>query len=225
MKVLVVEDETLIATVLQRELSRIGFDVTVCGTGAEAQRLAVTGNPDVMLLDLTLPDMNGMDVARKLRMTSDVPIIMVTARSQETERIAGLEIGADDYIVKPFSVPELIARMRAVRRRFVATAQTGGVLLFRDLELDLDRYRATRAGVELDLTHKEFEVLRMLMVRPGTIVRRADLIQSVWGLAPGDGANTLDVHVSVLRRKLGDPAKAPVYIETIRSVGFRLIEA
>jgi len=215
----------MISKALRRELERVGFEVNGCDSGEAALRLAESWSPDVMLLDLMLPDLDGMEVARRVRDVSDTPIIMVTARGQEAERIAGLELGADDYIVKPFSIPELIARMRAVRRRSTGVPKRETTLRHRDIEMDLDRHRVTKDGVELDLTNKEFEILRMLLARPGGIVRRADIIHLIWGLNLDDGANTLDVHVSVLRKKIGDDARSPRYIETVRSVGFRLVEA
>jgi len=224
MRVLVVEDETTIARPLRRALEREGYDVSVCETGHGALKLARTWSPDLILLDLLLPDMDGRDVAREIRTTSQVPIIMVTARADENDRVVGLEIGADDYVTKPFSVAELIARMRAVSRRSVpATAGRAAELLaFKDLRLDLDTYRAYRGDFELDLTHKEFELLRVLMLRPGAIVRREELIRAVWNLLPAESGKTLDVHMSVLRKKLGDDPKSPSYIETVRGVGFRL---
>lgn len=225
MRVLLVEDEEMISKALRRELERVGFEVNGCDSGEAAVRLAETWKPDVMLLDLMLPDLDGMEVARRVRATSDTPIIMVTARGHESDRVAGLELAADDYIVKPFSVPELIARMRAVRRRAVAAPARNSILRFRDIEMDLNRHRLTKAGVGMEMTNKEFEIMRMLLSRPDTIVRRADMIHSIWGLNPEEGANTLDVHVSVLRKKLGDDARSPRYIETVRSVGFRLAES
>ncbi|TMK15681.1 MAG: response regulator transcription factor [Actinobacteria bacterium] len=203
MRVLVVEDETTIARPLRRALEREGYDVSVCETGHGALKLARTWAPDLVLLDLLLPDMDGRDVARELRVSSQVPIIMVTARAEENDRVVGLEIGADDYVTKPFSVAELIARMRAVTRH-------------------LDTYRAYQVERELDLTHKEFELLRVLMLRPGAIVRREEMVRAVWNLLLAESGKTLDVHMSVLRKKLGDEARRPRYIETVRGVGFRL---
>jgi DNA-binding response OmpR family regulator len=224
MRVLVVEDETTIARPLRRALEREGYDVSVCETGHGALKLARTWVPDLILLDLLLPDMDGRDVAREIRTASQVPIIMVTARAEESDRVVGLEIGADDYLTKPFSVTELIARMRAVTRRSSPAPQAtdAEVLTFKNLRLDLTTYRAYRGEEELDLTHKEFEVLRILMLRPGAIVRRDDLIRTVWNLLPAETGKTLDVHMSVLRRKLGDEARHPRYVETVRGVGFRL---
>lgn len=222
MRVLVVEDEDTIARPLRRALEREGYAVSVCDTGHGALKLARTWEPDLILLDLLLPDMDGRDVAREIRMSSGVPIIMVTARGEEADRVAGLEIGADDYVIKPFSLPELIARMRAVSRRVTPPARPGELLEFKDLRIDMISYRAYRAGAELDLTHKEFELLRMLMIRPGTVVRREELVRAVWNQLLAESGKSLDVHVSGLRKKLGDDAREPHYIETVRSVGFRL---
>jgi DNA-binding response OmpR family regulator len=178
----------------------------------------------VILLDLLLPDMDGRDVAREIRTRSAVPIIMVTARGEEADRVAGLEIGADDYVVKPFSVPELIARMRAVARRTQqAPEPSASVLTFKDIRLDLASYRAFKGNVELDLTNKEFELLRILMMRPGELIRRDEVVRAVWNMSLAESGKTLDVHMSGLRRKLGDEARRPTYIETVRSVGFRLV--
>jgi len=224
MRVLVVEDETTIARPLRRALEREGYDVSVCETGHGALKLARTWVPDLILLDLLLPDMDGRDVAREIRTTSQTPIIMVTARAEESDRVVGLEIGADDYVTKPFSVTELIARMRAVTRRASVGTRAGGVLRFKDLRLDLETYRAYQEDRELDLTHKEFELLRILMLRPGAIVRREELVRAVWNLLLAESGKTLDVHLSVLRKKLGDAARRPRYIETVRGVGFRLAD-
>jgi DNA-binding response OmpR family regulator len=223
MRVLVVEDEAILARPLRRALEREGYAVSVTETGHGALKLARTWEPDLILLDLMLPDMDGRDVAREIRSSSQVPIIMVTARGDESDRIVGLEIGADDYVIKPFSVTELIARMRAVTRRSEGGRRDGELLVFGDLRLDLATYRAFRAGQELDLTHKEFEVLRMLMIRPGALVRREELVRGVWNLLLAESGKTLDVHMSGLRKKLGDDARHPKYIETIRKVGFRLV--
>src|SRR5438874_4760726 len=223
MRVLVVEDESTIARPLRRALEREGYAVSLCETGHSALRLARTWEPDVILLDLLLPDMDGRDVAREIRSHSQVPIIMVTARGEEADRVSGLELGADDYVVKPFSVPELIARMRAVSRRVGTTPESSdSVLTFKDLKLDLGAYRAFQDDHELELTNKEFELLRMLLMRPGALVRRDEVVRAIWNMSLSESGKTLDVHVSGLRKKLGDDARRPRYIETVRSVGFRL---
>ena len=223
MRVLVVEDEFAIAKPLRNALEREGYLVSVTETGAAALKLARTWVPDVILLDLMLPDRDGREVAREIRSFSSVPIIMTTARAEETDRIVGLEIGADDYVTKPYSLGELIARIRAVTRRAKgAASQQASTLGFKDLTLEPDTYRVFRGEDQLALSQKEFEILRMLMEHPGTVVSRADLVHGVWNLPLYEGSKTLDVHVSWLRKKLGDDAAAPAYIETVRGVGFRL---
>jgi DNA-binding response OmpR family regulator len=224
MRILIVEDEAKMVAPVRRTLEREGYVVAACETGREALKLAARWRPDVVLLDLMLPDVDGRDVARELRRSSSVPIIMVTARGDESDRVAGLELGADDYVVKPFSLPELVARIRAVARRSAPAAASGEVLTFKDLRLDLERYRLFRDEEELALTSKELELLRILMSRPGALVRRDELVRAVWNVSLYESGKTLDVHISGLRRKLGDDARSPRYIETIRSIGFRLVE-
>ncbi len=200
--------------------------MSVAETGEQALALTRTWKPDVVLLDLMLPDTDGREVAKEIRSFSGVPIIMVTARAGESDRIVGLEIGADDYVTKPYSLAELVARIRAVTRR--AKGATGppsaGALAYKDLTLDTGTYRVFRNDEPLSLSQKEFEILRMLMEHPGTVISRADLVHGVWNLPLYEGSKTLDVHISWLRRKLGDDAARPQYIETVRGVGFRLVD-
>jgi two-component system alkaline phosphatase synthesis response regulator PhoP len=222
-RVLIVEDEFLIAKAVRNALQRDGHDVTIAGTGGAGIDLVTSWRPDVVLLDLMLPDQDGRDVARTIRAISDVPLVIVTARGEEADRIAGLEIGADDYVVKPVSMGELLARIRAVTRRArTSEAPSSERLVHKDLVIDLDEHRAYRGKEALSLSRKEFEILRMLMARPGRLVRRAQLAHAVWGLGPGEVGKTLDVHLSYLRRKLDDNPREPVYIETVRGVGFRM---
>ena len=223
MRVLVVEDETTIARPLRRALEREGYEVAMCETGHAALKVARSWAPDLILLDLMLPDVDGRDVAREIRTTSQVPIIMVTARAEENDAVIGLEIGADDYVTKPFGVSELIARMRAVARRTKDATSHAAILTFKDIRLDTNTYRAYRDDAELDLTHKEFELLRILMIRPGAMVRRDELVRAVWDIPVSESGKTLDVHISVLRKKLGDDARRPQYIQTVRGVGIRLV--
>ena len=218
MRVLVVEDESTIARPLRRALEREGYAVSLCETGHSALRLARTWEPDVILLDLLLPDMDGRDVAREIRTRSQVPIIMVTARGEEADRVAGLELGADDYVVKPYGLRELIARIRAVMRRAATLGGPNGPLRAGELEVDERARRATLAGRELELTPKEFELLAALARDPGAAVSRQRLLAEVWQTSWYGSSKTIDVHVAALRRKLGDPA----WIETVRGVGFRL---
>jgi two-component system, OmpR family, response regulator RegX3 len=214
MRVLVVEDEEAIAEPLAEGLRREGFAVTVAGTAAEALAAA---EADVVLLDLRLPDGDGLDVCRELRARSDVPIIVVTARGEEVDRVVGLELGADDYVVKPFGIRELIARIRAVTRRAQGRSHEAPVRIG-ELELDERGRHASIGGEGLDLTAKEFDLLAALARDPGAVVSRNRLLEDVWNTSWYGSTKTIDVHVAALRRKLGDPT----LIETVRGVGFRL---
>jgi two-component system, OmpR family, response regulator RegX3 len=218
-----VEDEESITEPLSEALAREGFDTEVARTVADALELAGRIDPDLVLLDVMLPDGSGYDVCRELRQSSRVPIIMLTARGEETDRIVGLELGADDYIVKPFSAREVAARIRAVLRRAGDAGPERGAaaLTVGDLELDPGRRSATLAGDELDLTRKEFELLELLMREAGSVITRERLIDEVWDVNWFGSTKTLDVHVSGLRRKLGDDSTSPRFIHTVRGVGFR----
>jgi DNA-binding response OmpR family regulator len=218
-----VEDEQSITEPLAEALDREGFDTAVAGTVAEALEEARRRPPDLVLLDVMLPDGSGWDVCRELRRESDVPIIMLTARGEETDRVVGLEMGADDYVVKPFSAREVVARIRAVLRRSSGAqrAESGGAVEIGELRLDADRRSAALAGEELDLTRREFELLELLMREAGTVVTRERLIDEVWDVNWFGSTKTLDVHVSSLRRKLGEDSAAPRFIHTVRGVGFR----
>ena len=218
MRLLIVEDEDSIAIPLADGLRREGFEVERVATGADA---LAAPEPDLMLLDLRLPDMDGYAVARAVRTRSRVPIIMVTARGEEVDRVVGLEIGADDYVVKPFGLRELIARINAVMRRTGdgGTAEEGPEeLQAGPLTVSLRTRRVTMADEELHLTPREFEILTMLMADAGAVVSRDDLLRRLWGTTWAVQTKAIDVHVSSLRRKLGDPA----WVETVRGVGFRL---
>jgi DNA-binding response OmpR family regulator len=221
-RVLVVEDEPSIVEPFVRALARNGFDPLVAFTAAEALELARTGAPNVVLLDLSLPDGDGRDVCRELRRESDIPIIMVTARGTETDRIVGLELGADDYVVKPFAVDEVIARIRAVLRRYRQGGIQSSSVTVGDLRLDLGARRVWLSGRELVLTRKEFDLLARLASDAGRVVSREDLMSDVWDENWFGSTKTLDVHIAWLRRKLGDDPAAPRYIHTVRGVGFRL---
>jgi two-component system, OmpR family, response regulator RegX3 len=221
--ILMVEDEQSITVPLSEALAREGFDTDVVGTVAEALEAAGRLAPDLVLLDVMLPDGSGYDVCRELRRHSRVPIIMLTARGEETDRVVGLELGADDYIVKPFSAREVAARIRAVLRRAGAEAPAAGdgPLELAELRLDPDRRNASLGGSDLDLTRKEFELLELLMREAGSVVTRERLIDEVWDVNWFGSTKTLDVHVSSLRRKLGDDPGSPRFIHTVRGVGFR----
>jgi len=217
MRLLVVEDEDSIAIPLADGLRREGFDVERVANGADA---LAAPEPDLVLLDLRLPDMDGYEVARKMRARSRVPIIIVTARGEEVDRVVGLEIGADDYVVKPFGLRELIARINAVMRR-VGDSPAGDApdeFVAGPLVMSLRTRRVTLEDGELHLTPREFDILAMLMHDPGAVVSRDDLLRRLWGTTWAVQTKAIDVHVSSLRRKLGDPS----WVETVRGVGFRL---
>jgi DNA-binding response OmpR family regulator len=215
-RLLVVEDDESIAAPLLEALDRAGFETTWAATGAAA--LTMASEADLVLLDLGLPDMDGSEVCRRLRVSSSTPVIVVTARGDEADRVLGLELGADDYVVKPFGTRELIARIRAVARRSGPGPETPGPQRIGELEIDRRTRRVTVAGRELALTPKEFELLALLGSDAGAVVSRQEIMDEVWDPHWYGPTKTLDVHVASLRKKLGDPS----WVETVRSVGFRL---
>jgi DNA-binding response OmpR family regulator len=221
-KILLVEDELSISEPLARALEREGFDVAIADTAAAAVEGFRARRPDLVLLDVMLPDGDGRDVLRQLRQVSRVPVVMLTARGEEMDRVLGLELGADDYVTKPFSAAELVARIRAVLRRAADEPEAGdSVLEVGDVVLDLDKRLVTRGSEQVDLTVKEFDLLRLLLESAGKVVRREQLIADVWDTNWFGSTKTLDVHVSSLRRKLGDDPSDPRYIHTVRGIGFR----
>jgi DNA-binding response OmpR family regulator len=222
-KVLLVEDEVGITEPFSKALAREGFDPVVAGTAALALELAESVEPDIVLLDLTLPDGDGRDVCRALRRRSDVPIMMLTARGTETDRIVGLELGADDYVVKPFSGAEVIARIRAILRRTGAAGEAAEPepVTVGELELDPGARRVRLRGEELQLSRKEFDLLAELVAHAGRVVTREDLMARVWDENWFGSTKTLDVHIRWLRQKLDDAPDAPRYVHTVRGVGFR----
>jgi two-component system, OmpR family, response regulator RegX3 len=220
--ILLIEDERAISEPLAAALLREGFEPVVAGTAADGMARFRSLSPDVVLLDVMLPDGDGRDLLREIRAESRTPVLMLTARGEELDRVLGLELGADDYVTKPFSAAELIARIRAVLRRTgEQPAGENRVLESGDVRVDLDTHQATLAGEPLDLTVKEFELLRVLLSRAGKLVRREELVREVWDENWFGSSKTLDVHVSALRRKLGDDPAEPRHIHTIRGVGFR----
>jgi len=220
--ILLIEDEGAISEPLAAALGREGFDAIVADTAAKGLELFDSRSPDLVLLDVMLPDEDGRDVLRRIRETSRTPVVMLTARGEEMDRVLGLELGADDYVTKPFSAAELAARIRAVLRRAGDTAEPGGAVLEAgDVRMDLDTHEVTRAREPLELTVKEFELLRVLLERAGKLVKRDELVHEVWDPAWFGSTKTLDVHVSALRKKLGDDPAEPRYIHTVRGVGFR----
>jgi DNA-binding response OmpR family regulator len=214
-RILVVEDEDAIAAPLAEGLAREGFEVERVATGGEALQAP---EPDLVLLDLRLPDVDGYTVCRQLRARSNVPIIVVTAKGEEVDRVVGLELGADDYVVKPFGLRELVARIRAVMRRARGDVDARAPLRVGALELDLRARRASLDGRELQLTAKELDLLALLAREPGAVVPRTRILEEVWHTTWQGSTKTVDVHVASLRKKLGDPR----WIETVRGIGHRL---
>lgn len=221
-KILLVEDEPSIVQPLADALSREGFETHVATTAREGIELGRDLEPDLILLDLMLPDGSGYEVCRELRATSQVPIVMLTARGEEADRVIGLELGADDYVVKPFSAREVVARIRAVLRRTgPSPAANEAALEIGELRLDPDRRSVDLGGEPVDVSRKEFELLLRLMRDAGTVVTREDLIADVWDMNWFGSTKTLDVHISSVRRKLADDPESPRFIHTVRGVGFR----
>jgi len=220
--VLVIEDEVDLATTLEYNLKQAGFQVKLAHSGRQGFAAATSEPvPDVIVLDLMLPDLSGTELCRRLRdqeRTRDVPVIMCTAKGEEIDRVVGFEIGADDYIVKPFSVRELILRIRALLRRVQRGEAEPSRLRFGILELDRDAHRAWVGGVEIELTALEFRLLHAFLSRRGRVQTRDALLGEVWGIDADVTTRTVDTHVKRLREKLGD---AGAYIETLRGVGYR----
>ncbi len=217
--VLLVEDDPAISEPLARALGREGYEVRSHGTGRGA--LGDILGADLVVLDLGLPDMDGLDVAREIRTQgSSVPILVLTARTDEVDMVVGLDAGADDYVTKPFRLAELLARVRALLRRAGSDFQDD-TLEAQDIKIDVSAHRAFQDGRELQLTAKEFDLLRILIKEAGNVVPRQVIMQEVWGSDPAGSTKTLDMHISWLRRKLGDDASYPYYISTVRGMGFR----
>ncbi len=220
-KVLLVEDDPNMRKSLMYNLEKEGYTVVQTGDGAEALELARDQNPDLVVLDIMLPNLDGLSICRILRNESDTPIVMLTARDSEVDRIVGLEIGADDYIVKPFSLGEFLARVRAVLRRSPSTHAVNDQLESSDLKLDLIGRKASRGTDELRLTHKEFDLLAMLMRNKGAVLSRDLLLERVWGYEYSGETKTVDVHVRWLREKIEEDPSQPRRIVTVRGVGYR----
>jgi two-component system alkaline phosphatase synthesis response regulator PhoP len=222
--VLVVDDEARIVKLVRDYLERAGFAVLTAQDGEAALALARIEQPDLIVLDLMLPGMDGLDVCRRLRQVSGVPIIMLTARVEEADRVVGLELGADDYVTKPFSPRELVARVRSTLRR--ASGQVGPSTLIRagDVELDTDSLMVTVEGEPVDLTSTEFQVLATLARQPGRIFSRDQLLEAVHGVAFEGYDRSIDSHVKNIRRKIERDPRQPRYIQTVYGVGYRFAE-
>jgi len=222
--ILVVEDEPQIAGIVRDYLEHAGFAVLTAGDGAAALALVRARRPDALVLDLGLPRVDGLDVIRAIRRDSRVPILILSARGDETDRVAGLELGADDYVVKPFSPRELVARVRAVLRRAEAVPLADERIETGDLVLDLVRRRVTVAGRAVTLTPTEFELLVTLAREPGRVWTRSQLLDAVHGFSLESYERAIDGHVRNLRRKLEPDEAAPRYVRTVHGVGYALVE-
>ena len=223
--VLVVEDEIEIARVVRDYLRNAGFEVIVVGDGGSAVASVRSAKPDLLVLDLGLPGRDGLDVAREIRRWSDTPIVMLTARGDETDRIVGLEIGADDYVVKPFSPKELVARVRAVLRRTRTAARGDEIVRAGDVEIDTAKMRVNVGGIQVDLTPTEFQLLVTLAREPGRVFTRSQLLDAVHGVAIESYERAIDAHVKNIRRKIEPTPGSPRYVMTVHGVGYRFADA
>ena len=227
-KVLIVDDEKAIVDILEFNLQRDGYETLKAYDGPEGLRMAREENPDLLLLDVMLPGMDGFEVCRTLRSEgNDVPIVMITAREEETDKVFGLENGADDYVTKPFSMRELLARVKANMRRTVAPAPeqgSGDIIRMRDLVIDLDRRTISKNGKPVDLTQREYDLVRFLAQNPGKVVSRQELMSEVWQYEYFGDLRAVDVAVRRLREKLEDNPAAPAYVLTKRGVGYYFAE-
>lgn len=223
-KILIVEDEPDMILGLRDNFEMEGYEVAVAGDGAEGLEKALTEKPDLVLLDLMMPKMSGLDVCRNLRRSGfTAPVLMLTARGQEVDKVLGLEVGADDYITKPFSLSELLARVRAHLRR--ATNQVAMIekYAFADVQLDFQKYKATKKGVPVELSPKEFELLKFLVNHRGETVTREQLLDAVWGYDAMTFTRTVDNHIAKVRQKIEDNPDEPQYILTVHRVGYRFV--
>ena len=221
-KVLVVEDDPGILRAVADNLRFEKYDVVTAADGETAYALQQQQQPDLIVLDLMLPRVSGLELCRRLRAEDvQVPVLVLTARSEEADRVGGLDMGADDYMIKPFSMPELMARVRALLRR--SSTVLAAVLTFGDVEVDFRRHTAVRAGRAIDMTRKEFALLRFLASREDTVITRDELLNKVWGFETYPVTRTVDNHIASLRAKLeADPAR-PVYIQTVHGVGYKFV--
>jgi DNA-binding response OmpR family regulator len=221
--VLIIEDDQRIRELVTRVLSQSGYDVSGASTALDGLQQIVQGSPDVVVLDMGLPDLDGADLLKMIRAITDVPVVVATARSEDKDVIRTLDAGADDYLVKPFSVEQLEARLRAVLRRS-AVDEMGAKLVVGGITIDPGSRIAALDGSQLQLSPKEFDLLVFLAERPGLVVSKRQLMAEVWRQPYGGSEKSVDVHISWLRRKLGESAAEPRYIETVHGVGIKLVE-
>jgi DNA-binding response OmpR family regulator len=222
--ILMIEDDALIRGPVERALKSMGYTVSSASDGSTGLRIALQETPDLVILDILLPQMDGWEVCKALRKKSTVPVLMLTALGEEIDRILGLELGADDYLTKPFSTRELLARIKALLRRVEMDTQNmdnRGLIEYDNIVLDLDARRVYKNNGELQLRYKEFELLSLLVLNAGQVVTRAEIFDKVWGTDWLGDMRTLDVHIRWLREKLEDDPSNPRYIQTVRGVGYR----
>ena len=223
LKILIIDDDRTLSEAVAHALENAGFHASIAGTAGEGWRRIETERPDLIILDLNLPDIDGIELCRDIRREADIPIIMLTARADETDRVVGLEIGADDYVTKPFSLKELIARVRAVlRRAHNQPVQPRKVLRLGDIELDMAGHSVTVRGQPVELTRTEFLILQTLMQNAGRVVGREELANAVWGTDVPD-PHLLEVHVSNLRKKIEKNPRRPEHLITVRGVGYKMV--
>lgn len=223
-KILIVEDDNGISDFINLELTHEGFETAIAADGRKALELFESFNPDLILLDVMLPELSGLEVLRRIRKTSDVPVIMVTARGETYDKVNGLDAGADDYIPKPFEIEELLARMRSVLRRVSkSTDDSKSTIKLRDLEMKPSEMIVTLKGEALSLSKTEFFMLKKLMENPDTVFSRDDLIEAIWGKGHFIDENTIDVYIGYLRSKIDNSIKEE-YIKTVRGVGYKMIK-
>jgi two-component system response regulator RegX3 len=222
-KILIVEDEESIGQALEYQLRRDGFEVSWAKDGIIGLRAFEASEPDLVLLDLMLPGMSGEDLCKRIRKSSQVPIVVLTAKDTEVDTVVGLELGADDYVTKPFSMRELVARIRAVLRRSQPSEPGSAVLEGGGIVLDPERFEASVRGKPIRLTLKEFQVLEALMTNAGRVMTREALIEDVWGSDYVGDTRTLDVHIKRLRAKCEEDPQRPKHIQTVRGLGYKFV--
>ena len=224
-KILIIEDEPDMVLGLKDNFEFEGYEVLTASDGVAGLERARSHKPDVVILDIMLPKLSGLEVCKTLRSEGfSAPIVMLTARGQEIDKVVGLELGADDYVTKPFSLRELLARVRAILRRTEGTNKRLSRYRFSDIELDFEAYRAKKAGEALDLSPREFELLRYLIERKGDTVTRDKLLEDVWGYESYPSTRTVDTHIAKLRAKIGDSGSEPRWILTIHGAGYKFVD-
>jgi DNA-binding response OmpR family regulator len=227
-KILIAEDDSDIQEVLRLYLVNSGFEVISAYDGAEAYRMLISGSPDLALVDIMMPEMNGYELTKKIRETSNIPIIIISAMNADSDKILGLDIGADDYITKPFNPLEVIARIQSNLRRIykldaeTASNSSGDMLCVGDLKLDQKKFLLYKNGTEIFLTPTEFKILSLFMEKPGMVFTKSQIYERINGDFYETDDNTMMVHISKLREKLGDNSKSPIYIKTVRGLGYKI---